>query len=61
MPIKIYRLDLAALVGTSLNEIAKEPEGVVALLADLECLVTAVVELFDRPLKADPERVGRNQ
>lgn len=61
MPVKIYRLDLAALVGASLNEIAKKPEGVVALLADLECLVTAVVELFDGALKADPERVGRNQ
>ena len=61
MPVKIHSFNLAALVGASLDEVAKVPERIAALLAYLECLVAAGIELLDRALETDAQRVGWDQ
>lgn len=59
--IEVHGFNLPALVGASLNEVAKIPEGVAALLAYLGRLFTAGIELFDRALEAYPQGVGGNE
>lgn len=60
MRIEIDRLDLTALVGAPLDKVCKEFEGIEALLARLERVSAARVELLDRALEADAQRVGRD-
>ena len=59
--IQVHRLNLAALVGASLDEVAKVSQGITTFLAHLDRLIAAGVELLDRALEADPQRVGGDE